>query len=112
MKSQPGDCDPGATSGISGLVLIGPMCPVMREDEPCPDRPFVAILTIRDDDGRTVCVTQSGEDGRFRFGLPPGVYTLVPDNGEFELPYASPQTVIVLPDRDTEVLVSFDSGIR
>lgn len=33
----PAPCDATATSGISGLVLIGPMCPVVTVDDPCPD---------------------------------------------------------------------------
>ena len=105
-------CDPDAMSGIAGLVLIGPMCPVVTQDDPCPDRPFAAKIAVRDEAGRIVCLTRSGDDGRFRLGLSPGVYELVPENGEFGLPYAQPQTVTVLAGRYAEVQVSYDSGIR
>lgn len=105
-------CDLGATSGIAGLVLIGPMCPVVSEDDPCPDRPFAATLEVWDEAGRLVCLTRSGDDGRFRMGLPPGVFEVVPENGEFGLPYAQPQTVTVVAGRYTDVLVNYDSGIR
>ena len=58
-------CDATATSGITGVVLIGPMCPVMREDAPCPDQPFAATLLIRDSQGRELCTVSSGDAGRF-----------------------------------------------
>lgn len=105
-------CDPSATSGIAGLVLIGPMCPVVTVDDPCPDRPFAATIAVLDARGRTVCKTDSGDDGRFRVGLPPGVYELAPVNGVADLPYASPVVVTVEPGHYTQVTVSYDSGIR
>jgi hypothetical protein len=105
-------CDATATSGISGLVLIGPMCPVMRQDEPCPDHPFAATLIIRDSQGRELCAVSSGEDGRFLVGLPPGSYELVPLTGPGGLPWAASQWVAVAPGQYTDVTVSYDSGIR
>ena len=106
-------CDPTAASGIAGLVLIGPTCPVVRPDDPCPDRPFSADLVVRNAQGTAVCTTSSGEDGRFQVGLPPGGYELDPQSGQpGGLPYAAPQPVTVEPGRYTEVTVTFDSGIR
>ena len=109
---EPVACDPVATRGIAGLVLIGPMCPVVTIDDPCPDRPFAAQLLIQDALGQTICTVSSGEDGRFRAGLAPGEYQLVPITGVGQLPYALPQTVTVWPNQFTEVTVSYDSGIR
>ncbi len=105
-------CDASSPSGIAGLVTIGPMCPVATPDDPCPDRPYAAKLVVQDSAGREVCAAASGEDGRFRIGLAPGEYQLVPVNGVGGLPYASPQTVTVAPNAYTDVSVSFDSGIR
>jgi hypothetical protein len=105
-------CDATAASGITGLVLIGPMCPVMRADEPCPDQPFAATLTIRDSLGRELCAVSSGEDGHFLVGLPPGSYELVPLTGPGGLPAAASQWVTVAPGQYTEVTVNYDSGIR
>ena len=105
-------CDSTTTSGITGLVLIGPMCPVMRLDEPCPDRPFAATLIIRDSQGRELCAASSGEDGRFLVGLPPGSYELVPLTGPGGLPFGASQWVAVAPGQYTDVTVSYDSGIR
>ena len=111
-SGDPTTCNPAATSGITGLVLIGPMCPVVTIDDPCPDRPFAAQLAIQDALGQTICTVSSGEDGRFRAGLAPGEYLLVPITGVGQLPYALPQTVTVWPNQFTEVTVSYDSGIR
>jgi hypothetical protein len=105
-------CDATATSGITGLVLIGPMCPVMRQDEPCLDHPFAATLIIRDSQGWELCAVSSGEDGRFLVGLPPGSYELLPLMGPGGLPFAASQWVAVAPGQYTEVSVSYDSGIR
>ena len=105
-------CEVTATSGITGLVLIGPMCPVMRADAPCPDRPFAATLIIRDSQGRELCAAASGEDGRFEVGLPAGSYELVPLTGASGLPSAASQWVAVAPGQYTDVTVSYDSGIR
>jgi hypothetical protein len=105
-------CDTTATSGITGLVLIGPMCPVMRLDEPCPDQPFAATLIIRDSQGRELCAVSSGEDGRFFVGLPPGSFELIPLTGPGGLPFAASQWVTIVPGQYTDVSVSYDSGIR
>jgi hypothetical protein len=106
-------CDVTATSGITGLVLIGPMCPVMRADEPCPDQPFAATLLIRDSQGRQLCTVASGDDGRFQVALPAGSYEVVPlAGGASGLPFAAPQWVTVAPGQYTAVTVAYDSGIR
>ena len=68
------------TSGIEGQVLLGPMCPVLREETPCPDEPLQAIVVIWDAErterfGRFV----SDEQGHFRLSVPPGDYLLEPE---------------------------------
>jgi hypothetical protein len=88
------------------------MCPVMTPDDPCPDRPYAATLVIRDAQGQEPCTIQSGADGLFRAGLPPGSYEIVPVSGAAGLPYASPQAAVVEPSQYTKVLINYDSGIR
>jgi hypothetical protein len=106
-------CGAPATSGITGMVLIGPMCPVMRADEPCPDQPFAATLLIRDSQGRQLCTVTSGDDGHFQVALPPGSYEVVPlAGGVSGLPFAAAQWVTVTPGQYTAVTVTYDSGIR
>src|SRR5215510_9172196 len=66
-------------SGIEGEVSIGPMCPVVRPDRPCPDKPFEASIQIQDQDNQGDHLTvRSGKDGRFRVKLSPGKYRLTP----------------------------------
>ena len=104
---------PPAGSGIEGMVTIGPLCPVQREDLPCPDRPFEATIVIEDQDGNEVARVDSDRDGRFRILLAPGRYSLVPQGPNPRLPpYAEEQQIEVTPDTFTQVTIRYDSGIR
>ena len=102
---------PDAPQGIDGLVLLGPQCPVQTLNDPCPDLPYTAWINIRDSGGGLIERVQSGDDGRFRVGLNPGSYVLDPESGS-PFPVASAQDVQVEPGTYSEVLVSFDTGIR
>jgi hypothetical protein len=102
-------------SGIEGEVSIGPMCPVVRSDQPCPDKPFEASIEIRnqDDQGGHLTV-HSGKDGRFRVKLAPGKYKLTsisPNPGA--PPHAPPpQSATVESGKYAHVTIMYDSGIR
>jgi hypothetical protein len=102
---------PDAAQGIDGLVLLGPLCPVVSESDPCPDQPYAATITVLDEDGATVTTVRSGQDGRFRVGLEPGDYRLVPESGD-PLPRAGEQEVSVPAGMWVEVTVGYDTGIR
>lgn len=98
-------------SGIEGQVFIGPMCPVMREGEPCPDQPFQATITILNPNGKEVARVESDAQGHFVVDLEPGTYTLRPEPGE-GIAHASEQSVTVSEGRFTQAIVNYDSGIR
>jgi len=102
---------PDAPQGIEGLVLLGPLCPVVSEDDPCPDRAYQATIEVRDAGDRTVTRVRSGADGRFRVGLEPGSYLLHPEPGD-PLPMAGDLEVVVQSGAWAEVTVSYDTGIR
>ena len=102
---------PEAAQGIDGLVLIGPQCPVQSQRDPCPDLPYEASIDVRTSSGAEVTTVRSDAEGRFRIGLRPGSYVLEPLAGN-PFPAAGPQPVEVEADRYTEVVVSFDTGIR
>ncbi|MFQ5382319.1 MAG: hypothetical protein ACE5EF_11980, partial [Dehalococcoidia bacterium] len=53
------------SSGIFGLVTKGPMCPVAREDQPCPDEPHEAALVVLDEAGAEVARVDSTADGSY-----------------------------------------------
>ena len=100
-------------AGIEGVVTIGPMCPVVREDTPCPDQPYQADITILDEDGDEVVTFETTEDGRFSAGLFPGRYTIVPQSPNSGAPpTAEEQEVVVRDGEYTHVEISYDSGIR
>ena len=98
-------------NGVEGSVTIGPMCPVMQEDVPCPDQPYQAELTILTEDGEMVIQFQTDEDGRFRVELAAGDYVLHPEspNG---LPFAADMPFTVEENQFTQLEISYDSGIR
>ncbi len=102
---------PEALQGIDGMVLLGPQCPVMSLENPCPDIPYQAWITIRKTSGGVVTRIRSEEDGHFRVGLRPGHYVLDPQSGD-PFPVATEQEATVADGVYTEVVVSFDTGIR
>ena len=112
------DNGPAATagpSGIEGTVLLGPMCPVLRADSPCPDRPFSATVVVWDGDrSREVTTLTSDENGRFRLELAPGEYYLDPQPPEPDrlLPRGSPETVTVRRGEFAAVTIRYDTGLR
>ncbi|RJQ11499.1 MAG: hypothetical protein C4558_03200 [Dehalococcoidia bacterium] len=106
---------PGSTvlSGVRGRVTIGPMCPVMRVDQPCPDQPYRALLIVHDTSGREITRIESSEDGTYALVLPPGSYMMSPQSpSASRLPWASPQPFEVRPSVWTVMNIEFDSGIR
>jgi hypothetical protein len=102
-----------ADTGIEGQVFIGPMCPVVREGEACPDQPYQATLTILRPDGREVTRFETDEEGRFRVALRPAKYILHPETPEgMPLPYAGEQEFSVQAGQYTQLTITYDSGIR
>ena len=114
LACSQGSAPAALTSGIEGQVLIGPMCPVLREGTPCPDQPYQATIAVwnaeRTEKVRTFT---TDEDGRFRLPLTPGEYYIDPQPPN---PGAPPtpitQTVTVPPDRFVQITIGYDSGIR
>jgi hypothetical protein len=98
-------------SGIEGQVLIGPMCPVVQEGQECPDQPYQADLMVTSPTGRVIVRFRTEEDGRFRVPLAPGDYILQPES-QNALPFASEQPFTVLPGQFTQIILTYDSGIR
>ncbi|MBM4184386.1 MAG: hypothetical protein FJ207_09180 [Gemmatimonadetes bacterium] len=102
---------PGAPQGIDGMVLLGPMCPVVQVDDPCPDQPYQARIDVLTAGGAFVTSVESNAEGRFRVGLRPGAYVLAPRSGN-PFPTAGEQEALVVEGEYTDVVVSFDTGIR
>ena len=98
-------------SGIEGRVWIGPTCPVVQIDNPCPDKPYQASLTVLTPNGKKIASFQTEADGTFHLSLAQGEYVLRPESPG-GIPHAPEQTFSVLPGQITPLTVTYDSGIR
>jgi len=111
----PGGTTPTPPSGIRGTVLLGPTCPLNHEpgsSEPVPClTPYSARLAIVDAEGQAVTHVTSAGDGTFQVDLPPGEYTVAPENGD-PYPFAQSLPVVVVAGEYTEIQVNYDTGIR
>ncbi|MFL5799347.1 MAG: hypothetical protein ACJ77A_15620 [Actinomycetota bacterium] len=110
---DPGGTRPAFDSGIRGIAVAGPQCPVERAGSPCPDKPIAAQIDVEAPNGDVVTHVRSDAHGRFEVALQPGRYTLAPrppsDSG---FPYGKPLDVVVRSHRFTRVTVTYDTGIR
>lgn len=98
-------------SGIQGQVSIGPLCPVVQAGVDCPDKPYQASFTVLTSKGKEVTHFQSDADGMFKIALPSGDYILRPESPN-SLPYAPEQPFSVLAGQFTQLIITYDSGIR
>jgi len=112
---------PVIMGSIEGQALIGPTCPVVKIDQPCPDQPYQTTLAIYDQNRQLVTQVQTDAEGKFKVELRPGIYTIaalpatVVENGvvsEAMLPRAEEQTVTVVEGQMVQVQMLFDSGMR
>jgi len=102
---------PGA-SGILGQVLVGPACPgPVSADNPCPDQPMQATISVLGENGEAVMQFQSDSGGFFQVELPPGRYVLLPESPG-KLPIGIEQEVVVLAGQYLEIQIHYDNGIR
>jgi hypothetical protein len=109
---------PAATStpatgltGVSGVALVGPSCPVETEDEPCPDRPWQGPIVAKTLNGSEVARTESDAAGHFELPLPPGEYEIIAELAGF-LPAPISLYVTLASGEWKEIEVMLDSGIR
>jgi uncharacterized membrane protein len=104
------------TSGIKGIVLLGPICPVMRNPpEPgCDDRPYKVSLEVTNADGtRIVARFASNADGKFVVNVSPGEYAIRSASAVNMLPRCGSNGVIIVKNGTyTNADVSCDTGIR
>ena len=111
----PAACSPQipANTGIEGQVTIGPMCPVVRQGQECPDQPYQATLTVLTSAGRKVTQFTTDTEGKFQVPLAPGDYILHPEPPQNQpMPVAAEQTFTVVEGQFTQIRVIYDSGIR
>lgn len=107
---------PKTTSGITGTVILGPSCPVMRNppDPQCADKPYKAALVVTTPDGsRVITEFSSDTTGKFKVNIPPGEYIIRSASTTNIYPRCSSNgNVIVKAGIFTGTAVSCDTGIR
>jgi hypothetical protein len=113
-----GDRGPAAEpdSGVTGVVHLGPQCPVEGSKEPCEDQAAVGVTVIVSEQipgeayvaGKEVARTTTAADGTFTVALDPGEYVVTAEAG------MSCELMDVRVARGTyaEVDVPCDTGIR
>jgi len=102
-------------SGVEGLVLFSPVCPVEQNppDPACAPRPGTAEIRLVRRNGSVAAEGEAGSDGRFLIRVRPGRYaveatTSSPGRGC----EATPSEITVTARTLVDVAVSCDTGIR
>ncbi len=114
LPAAPTASPAASQSGIMGQVTIGPSCPVMRIESPCPDKPFQTTLEVTDPLGEhVVAKIQTDAEGKYRLALAPGDYRMVPATSSPAVPPQAQPMPFHLDAGQWLVLdVVYDSGIR
>lgn len=102
-------------SGVGGVVLLGPTCPVVQSppDPACDDKPYETSISVfrAGDLANAFAVSQSDSNGNFEVSLPPGEYIVRAGNGDM-LPRCAQVSATVDSDAYTDITLSCDTGIR
>ena len=103
---------PSPVTGLTGVVVRGPVTPVCRVDVPC-DAPFSAAFTVQRS-GRIVAQFQSDTSGQFSVLLAPGDYVVVPNADAPIISPSSQAKQVTVADNNTltTIRLMFDTGIR
>ena len=103
---------PSTKTGLTGVVMRGPVMPVCRVDVPC-DAPFSATFNV-ERNGRRVTQFQSDTAGQFTVLLEPGTYAVVPNADAPVISPSSQMKAVTVVDNGmlTVVRLTFDTGIR
>lgn len=78
-----------AQTGVTGVVHLGPQCPVETADDPCDDQPAAHVtVTVAEQlpgdsyaAGKVVAQATTKSDGTFRIAVAPGDYVVTADAG-------------------------------
>ena len=104
---------PPGVIGIRGVATAGPVCPVVRPNDPaCADRPVAgAAVHVFDATGLEVATLETDASGAFVVTLPPGRYRVQADPFEGLMGTPAPIDVTVAATV-TQIQLIYDTGIR
>lgn len=107
---------PVLKSGITGIALLGPMCPVERTppDPQCAPRPYkTELVAIDSNNSQNVKTFSSDEYGKFSVDLAPGEYTVSSAGTAGYFSHCSSQGLITVEKNEyTDITLNCDTGIR
>ncbi len=102
-------------SGVEGVVMLGPTCPVMREnDAACADKPYattIQVIAVGSSKSSPFTTVESDKEGKYKIMLPPGDYALQPV-GDAVWPRCETKNITIEPAKILQVDLSCDTGIR
>jgi len=101
---------------VQGRVLLGPICPVMKEipDPNCADKGYkttVKVIEIGSPKSSPFLTAESDENGFYELILPVGEYALHPIGGS-PLPFCDTKEISIVDKDLSETNLSCDTGIR
>ena len=78
-----------AQSGVTGVVRVGPQCPVETADDPCPDQPAANVTVTVSEQipgdsyaaGEVVARATTNAAGKYHIVVAPGDYVVTADAG-------------------------------
>jgi hypothetical protein len=85
---------------------------VVRQDVPCPDKPWEGVIAARTLSGTEVAQTRSDADGRFDLALATGNYVVVTITNGGIMPHPAEAQVTVVAGSVVYLELMLDSGIR
>ncbi len=104
---------PGKEQGyITGVVKIGPLCPVEPCRNPAPDVYSSRVLILQNESGQAMKVALNA-DGSFKTAVTPGTYTVTLSNCQYMgCSRSLPKTVTIGPNQVVALTIDIDTGIR
>jgi len=103
-------------TGVSGQVVVGPLCPVSGLDVECPNpiHPYVGVVdvVVNDPERELIARVRTDDTGTFATTLPAGEYVLVVQTDPREFPICQEEVASVVEGSVTKVFIDCDSGIR
>lgn len=101
---------------LSGIVTIGPICPVQRDDTPCPTPPSAYAarkILVMDEQGTKILFTVDIDaQGLYVIDLAPGKYRIDLKPNGIDRAAELPAVIEIHANSVTTLNVNIDTGLR